>query len=108
MTELTRSQRLDPKLIREAAAQAVGRLKLLANEQRMLLLSQLTHGEMCVNDLEKRLKIYQPTLSQQLSVLRREGVVKTRHEGKHIFYSIADSSVLKLLACVYRLSCPED
>ena len=92
----------------EGAGQAVGMLKLLANEKRVLLLCQLAHGEMCVSDLEMHLSIHQPTLSQQLSVLRREGVVNTRREGRQMFYSIADPAVLRMLAFVYRLNCPED
>ncbi len=80
-------------------------LKLLANEDRLLLLYQLSRGEMCVSDLEQKLGIHQPTLSQQLSVLRNEGVVNTRREGKNIFYSVADPALLEILAVLYRLYC---
>ena len=76
---------IDPALLRRAAGRAVGALKVLANEDRLLLLCQLSLGEMCVSELEKRLDIRQPTLSQQLGVLRGEGVVLTRRQGKNIF-----------------------
>jgi ArsR family transcriptional regulator len=83
-------------------------LKLLANEDRLLLLCQLSQGEMCVSDLESALGIRQPTLSQQLSVLRAEGVVSTRREGKNIYYSVADAALLDILAVLYRLYCPKE
>ena len=99
---------LDPEALRQAADQAVGKLKLLANVERMLLLCQLSQGEMCVSDLETRLGIRQPTLSQQLGVLRTEGVVSTRREGKSIFYSVSDPDLLEILAVLYRLYCPKE
>ncbi|MEP7061123.1 MAG: metalloregulator ArsR/SmtB family transcription factor [Betaproteobacteria bacterium] len=97
---------LDPYLLRRAASRAVGTLKLLANEERLLLLCQLSQGELCVSALEERLEIHQPTLSQQLGVLRNEGVVNTRREGKHIYYSIADQQVMKVIRVLYRIYCP--
>ncbi len=93
--------------MRAGAAQAVGALRLLANEDRLLLLCQLAHGEMCVGELEAALDIRQPTLSQQLGVLRADGVVSTRREGKNIHYSIADARLLDVLALLHRLYCPE-
>ena len=98
---------IDPELLRAAAAQAVGVLKLLANEDRLLLLCQLSQGERCVSELEQQLGIRQPTLSQQLGVLRGEGAVNTRREGKNIYYSVASPATLEILALLYRLYCPE-
>ncbi|MGH8830299.1 MAG: metalloregulator ArsR/SmtB family transcription factor [Polaromonas sp.] len=99
---------IDPEVLRSAAGQAVGALKLLANEDRLLLLCQLAQGEMCVSELEAQLDIHQPTLSQQLGVLRGEGVVSTRRQGKNIFYSVADPALLEILAVLYRLYCPKE
>jgi len=96
---------INPKILRRAAGQAVSALKLLANEDRLLLLCQLSHGERCVSELEEQLEIHQPTLSQQLGVLRSEGVVNTRREGKNIYYSIADPAMLEILAVLYRIYC---
>ena len=97
---------LDPFVLRKAAAHAVKALKLLANEDRLLLLCQLSQGERCVGELEDSLGIRQPTLSQQLGVLRSEGVVQTRRSGKNIFYSVSDPALLEVLATLYRLYCP--
>ena len=99
---------IDTETLRLAADQAVGALKLLANVERLLLLCQLSQGEMCVGDLEAQLDIRQPTLSQQLGVLRNEGVVATRRDGKKIFYSVADPNLLQILEVLYRLYCPKE
>jgi DNA-binding transcriptional ArsR family regulator len=99
---------IDPQRFRRAVGEAVGALKLLANEDRLLLLCQLAQGEMCVGELEEQLDIHQPTLSQQLGVLRTEGVVSTRRQGKNIFYSVADPALLDILAVLYRLYCPQE
>jgi DNA-binding transcriptional ArsR family regulator len=98
---------IDMALLRSAAGQAVSTLKLLANEDRLLLLCQLSQGELCVSELESRLGIRQPTLSQQLGVLRQEGQVTTRREGKHIYYSVADTRTQTILGLLYQLYCPK-
>lgn len=99
---------IDPATLRRAAGQAVAALKVLANEDRLLLLCQLAQGEMAVGELEEVLGIRQPTLSQQLGVLRGEGVVDTRRDGKRIFYSVADPRLLQVLAVLYDLYCPKE
>lgn len=101
------TEKLDIDLMRQAAVQASGLLKTLANPDRLLLLCQLSQGEQCVGDLEGLLGILQPTLSQQLGVLRSEGIVNTRRQGKNIFYSVADPAALEILALLYRLYCPQ-
>jgi len=99
---------IDLPLLRGAIGQAVTTLKLLANEDRLLLLCQLSQGEKCVGELEEQLGIRQPTLSQQLGVLRSEGVVDSRRQGKNIYYSVTDPALLEILAVLYRLYCPEE
>ena len=94
--------------MRAAAKDATAALRTLANEDRLLLLCQLGQGEKSVGELEGLLDIRQPTLSQQLGVLRTEGVVNTRRDGKRIFYSVADPKVLALLGVLYQLYCPHN
>lgn len=106
--EIMLTSAIDPNVLREAAGQAVGVLKLLANEDRLLLLCQLSQAETSVGDLEEALGIHQPTLSQQLAVLRSEGVVKTRRDGKRICYSLADPKLLQVLEVLYSLYCPKE
>ena len=96
---------LDIRRIRKAAGKATAMLRVLANEDRLLLLCQLTEGEKNVTELEALLDIHQPTLSQQLGVLRREGLVETRREGKNIYYQVRDRKELTLLQTLYDLYC---
>ena len=97
---------LDVGEMREAAGRATAMLRVLANEDRLMLLCQLTEGEACVSDLEELLGIRQPTLSQQLGVLRAEEIVSTRREGKKIFYQVCDERVVSVLKTLYGLYCP--
>lgn len=97
-----------PEHMRAAAGQVVDILKTLANPERLLILCQLSQGESCVGDLEQALGIHQPTLSQQLAVLRADGVVATRREGKYIYYRVADQNLFRILALLYELYCPKD
>jgi len=100
--------RIDPQALRAGASQAVAAMKALGNADRLLLLCQLSQGEMCVSELEEALGIRQPTLSQQLGVLRNEGAVEARREGKNIYYTVADPALLEILAVLYRLYCPKE
>ncbi|WP_226648555.1 ArsR/SmtB family transcription factor [Microbulbifer variabilis] len=98
---------LDLNKMRDSAGQAAAMLRSLANQDRLLLLCQLSQEELNVGELEERLGLRQPSLSQQLGVLRREGLVDTRREGKHVYYRVADSRVLALLQTLYQLYCAE-
>lgn len=95
----------DPATMRAAASRACGLLKALSNPDRMLLLCQLTQGPLCVSDLEAIVGIQQPTLSQQLGVLRDEALVATRREGKQIFYSISSEEAMAVMQVLYQLYC---
>lgn len=96
---------LDIDRLKANAASASALLKALANPDRLLLLCQLSQGERSVSELEQLLGIQQPTLSQQLGVLRREGLVATRREGKLIHYRISSPEALAVIATLYQLFC---
>lgn len=99
------AEKLDVQAMQLAAAGASRLLKALANPDRLLLLCQLTQGEHCVSEMEALVGVLQPTLSQQLGVLRQEGLVSTRREGKQIFYSIASSDALAVMQVLYERFC---
>lgn len=96
----------DLRRLQRAARRATTTLQAIANENRLLLLCQLAQGEAAVAELEQGLGIRQPTLSQQLGVLRAEGLVATRREGRRIFYRVADPKVHAILETLYGLFCP--
>ena len=88
-----------------AAADACRLMKALANPDRLLLLCQLAQGEMSVGELEASLGILQPTLSQQLTVLRHDSLVETRRDGKQIFYRVASPRALAVLEVLHQQFC---
>jgi ArsR family transcriptional regulator len=91
--------------LRNSAQEACGLLSVLAHEDRLVLLCQLAHQEHSVGELEELLDIRQPTLSQQLGVLRREGLVETRREGKKIFYRLISKEALAIIDSLYAQFC---
>lgn len=97
--------KFDLNELHASASDACGLLKTLANPDRLLLLCQLTQGERCVSELESLLDIRQPTLSQQLSVLREEQLVTTRRDGKQIFYSITSEEAIAVMGVLYEQFC---
>ena len=105
---MTTSNHIDLAELQAAAGEACNLLKVLANPDRLLLLCQMTQGEFSVGALESLSGIRQPTLSQQLTILRGEKLVNTHREGKQIFYSIASNEALAVLKVLYQLYCPRD
>lgn len=87
------------------ASRAADFLKALANENRLLILCHLSEGEMSVTELEAALGLRQPTLSQQLARLRADELVKTRRDGKTIYYSLGNDHVGKVLELMYGIFC---
>jgi DNA-binding transcriptional ArsR family regulator len=89
----------------QSAEVATRFLKVLANPDRLLLMCRLSEGECHVTQLEEDLDIHQPTLSQQLGVLREEGLVATRRDGKHIFYSLTSPESLAVMHVLQQQFC---
>lgn len=91
--------------MRVAAQGACALMKVLANPDRLLLLCELSQGERNVGELEAALGITQPTLSQQLTVLRNEALVSTRRDGKNIYYEMASPQALAVMQVLYAQYC---
>ena len=96
---------MDISILRPSADAASRLMKALSNPDRLLLLCQLAQGEKRVGELEEIVGIVQPTLSQQLGVLRDEGLVSTRREGKNIYYRIDSPQALAVLGVLYVQFC---
>lgn len=91
--------------IQASANDACRLMKVLSNRDRMMLLCQIGQGEKCVGELEACLDIHQPTLSQQLTVLRNEELVQTRREGKQIYYTLSNRTALAVMDVLYQNYC---
>ena len=87
------------------ADEVAGLLKTMAHPARLMLACMLAEGEYAVGELESRLDIHQPTLSQQLTVLREAGIVGTRREGKQIFYRLTADKAALLIRALYDIFC---
>ncbi len=68
--------------------------KTLANEKRQMIIDTLRDREMTVTQLIEATGILQANLSQHLAILRGKGVVKTRRDGTHVYYAIANPKIL--------------
>lgn len=96
---------VDWEALRDSAGQASALLKGLANPDRLILMCQLSAAECCVSDLEARTGIQQPSLSQQLTVLRSLGLVETRRDGKYVYYRIASDAARDVMAVLFTHFC---
>lgn len=96
---------LEITTMRDSADQVVGILKSLANTDRLIILCHLSQTELNVSQIEHLTGIQQPTLSQQLMMLRKSDVVSTRRDGKQIYYSIKDENLVVILKTLYQLYC---
>lgn len=92
----------------EASAHSAARmLKLLASEQRLLLLCRLIDGEASVGDLAGHVGLAQSATSQHLGKMRAEGLVATRRDAQTIYYRLHDPAAMKVLETlceIYRKS----
>lgn len=98
-------QNLSPEKMREHAGKACALLKTLGNEDRLMLLCQIAFEQLNVGQLEERTGIRQPTLSQQLAVLRQEGVVATEKIGKYVYYRLADADTMRVMQTLWEIYC---
>jgi ArsR family transcriptional regulator len=88
------SKQMPPETVLENLA---GFFKLFSEKTRIGILWALSLSEMCVCDLAMVLKMKQPAISQHLKNLRQMRIVRTRREGKVIFYSLDDTHIRTVL-----------
>lgn len=90
--------RLRVGLLREGELQRLGDFfKVLGDPSRLRLLGALQEEELCVCDLAAVLSMSQSAVSHQLRVLKQARLVKSRREGKTVFYSLDDLHVQSIL-----------
>lgn len=91
--------------LNELASEAATLLSRLANPDRLLILCLLVNGEKNVSQIGEESGIVQPTLSQQLTVLRKDGLVQTRRSGKYVYYRLENPDVLAIMQTLYQVFC---
>ena len=72
--------------------------KVFGDSTRIRILFVLFEAEVCVCDLAETLHMTQSAISHQLRILKQNKLVKSRREGKSIFYSLADDHVRSIIA----------
>lgn len=95
----------DIDALQAQAGKASTLLGAMCNEKRLMILCQLVQGERSVNELTGSLDTPQSTISQHLSLLRREGFVKARRDGQTQFYSLAGDDARAILETLQSLYC---
>src|SRR5512138_323742 len=73
-----------------------------AHPLRLRILDYLRQGDVprSVGDITHVVEAEQATVSQQLRILKDQGILSARRDGTHVYYAIADRSVLLLLECI--------
>lgn len=72
-------------------------MKAISNPVRLQILLAIGRAESCVCHLEAHLGLRQAYISQQLMILRRQKIIKSRREGKYIYYRLAKPQILGLI-----------
>ncbi|NVB42948.1 helix-turn-helix transcriptional regulator [Pseudenhygromyxa sp. WMMC2535] len=71
--------------------------KMLGDEARLRTLEMLVDREACVSELAAAGNEQISTVSHRLKLLRAEGLVSRRREGRHVYYALADRHVFELI-----------
>jgi ArsR family transcriptional regulator, lead/cadmium/zinc/bismuth-responsive transcriptional repressor len=86
-----------PPIDERAVHEAARLFRAAGDPERLRLLALLAHGEWCVSELAEALDTGMSSVSQRLRILRSEGLVARRREGKHAYYQLLDAHVADLL-----------
>ncbi len=79
-------------------------IKALADVNRMMIINNLSGGEMCACKLLEKFNITQPTLSHHMRILSECGLVNSRKEGKWTHYSLNMDVVLRFQQFISKLT----
>src|SRR6218665_1812416 len=96
---------MDTMALSEHSNAAAGLLSAMANPKRLMILCCLVKGEVAVGALASQVGLSQSALSQHLSKLRAQKLVKTRRDAQTIYYSSTSESVLKVLETLEEIYC---
>ncbi len=90
------------------ASEVAALLKTMAHPERLLVLCQLAEGELSAGQLQACSHLSQSAFSQQLAVLKKQGLVLVRKEAQQVFYSLANQQAAKLVQCLHSIFCEEE
>lgn len=93
--------------MQRSADAATDLLKALANRNRLMLLCQLLGGEKSVGELAELVAIRDAAVSQQLALLRKDGLVAARRDAQTIYYRLVGDQAERVIDTLYRVFCAE-
>jgi len=73
--------------------------RVLANENRLMIIDALRDGEMSVQSLAEKLQLDQSTISKNLSILKSMGIVRDRRAGNKVYYFLRARCILNFFSC---------
>lgn len=79
-------------------------IKALSDVNRMMIINNLSDGEMCACKLLEKFSITQPTLSHHMKILSECGLVNSRKEGKWMHYSLNSEVITKFQRFIDNLT----
>jgi DNA-binding transcriptional ArsR family regulator len=91
----------------QKAEQISGLMRLLANPNRLMILCLLVEGEKSVGELARALEMRDAAVSQQLAMLRRDGIIRGRRDGHSVYYVIQRKDVREMMAFLYQSYCQD-
>ena len=71
--------------------------KLFSHPTRLLIVAELLKGRKCVSGINKLIKVRQPNISQHLSLLRLNGIIEARQNGKEVCYCVKNAKLIRQL-----------
>lgn len=75
-----------------------GFCKTLSDANRLLMINELSRGEITVTELARRLGMTQSNVSKHLALLREQGLVLARREGPAAYYALSDERISQAIA----------
>ncbi|MGR5236032.1 metalloregulator ArsR/SmtB family transcription factor [Vibrio alfacsensis] len=95
----------DVAKMKGSATEAADLLKVMAHPERLMVLCQLTQGEVGVGELQKSSCLSQSAFSQHLTVLRKHNLISARKSSQQVFYSLSEPRVESLIKALHSVFC---
>ncbi len=92
-------------MLEENAAAMSGLLKSISHPLRLKILCLLQSGELTVGNIRTAVQTTDANISQHLTIMRNQGIIKTRKDANFIYNRIADKRVVTLINTLENLFC---
>ena len=87
---------IDPEVLTRAA----DTIRVLGHPERIKIVEVLEAGDATVSEIQDKVGISQPMVSQHLARLRAHGIVESSRDGQHVIYSLVEPKVEHILRCI--------